>query len=376
MKVLSVFPQWAVVLLLCMAVTAEVVSAPNLAGQSKAKTPERKLHNSIPRKDRRKLNEDSVAMINFESNSEEERMQNYRRITYDLKVYEDEYTNCITEIPSALYSDDSVDACTGRDMVKVGLDIKYVTMRTMSKMDSKIKQLFVERCFQPHIHDEIILAGCDVMERDALTLMWTGLNFYQLIEANKQKYLYEYSRVPYNLYEEILAELTNFGGEFFELINEIDNHKEVTILRLKTLIADRWKLVREDRESAGIVTPKIVHRFEIEEFEHPHYPPFQVKNQHESQFNTEGGFGVNRRLDNRLTAEQQENRHSSRRIFNGSSGYSGLHAKISENRPFAQSRFPKNHALRLSLVGRLSPSDREQSRVPFKNIHTKHYSSG
>lgn len=364
-------------LLLCMAVRAEIVSDLNNAGQAETKIPDRKLHSAVHRRNRRKLSEDAVAQIAFESNSEEERMRNYRRITYDLKVYEDEYTNCITEIPSALFSDDAVDACTGRDMVKVGLDIKYVTMRTMSKMDSKIKALFVERCFQPHIHDEIILAGCDIMERDVLSLMWTGLRFYQLVEANKQKYLYEYSRVPYALYEELLGQLTDFGAEFFELINEIDNHKEVTILRLKTLIADRWKLVRDDRESAGIVAPKVTHRFEVEEYGHSPRPAFQIKNQHDSQFDTEGGFGVEeRRLKNRLTAEQQESRQSNRRIFNGNSGYSGLHGKISDNRPFAQFRFPKNHALRLSLVSRLSSAEREQSRVPFKNIHTKRYSRG
>jgi len=37
--------------------------------------------------------------------------------------------------------------------------------------------------------------------------------------------------------------LRNFSVEFFELLNEIDNHKEITLFRIKTLIDDRTKLI-------------------------------------------------------------------------------------------------------------------------------------
>lgn len=40
-----------------------------------------------------------------------------------------------------------------------------------------------------------------------------------------------------------MAELKNFRNEFFDLINEVDDHKEVTLLRIKTLIDDRTSLI-------------------------------------------------------------------------------------------------------------------------------------
>jgi len=42
-----------------------------------------------------------------------------------------------------------------------------------------------------------------------------------------------------------MVELENFRNEFFDLINEVDDHKEVTLLRIKTLIDDRTALITE-----------------------------------------------------------------------------------------------------------------------------------
>lgn len=323
----------------------------------------------------RELNADAVAGIEFTALDEKERLQNYRRVNYDLKVYEDEYTNCISEIESLSFSQEAVDACTGKDMVKVALDIKYVTMRTMSKMDTQIRELFVDHCFKPHLDDEITLVGCDLMERDARNLMWAGLNFFLIIEANKQKYMFDYARLSFALFSHLLEQLTAIGHEFFELMNEIDNHKEVTILRLKTLIDDKFRLHTEDSEAEGVDdTYKVTHVIEVEE-PRTDLPAFHIQNQHISQFNTEGGFEDRRKRE--LAAKpviDQDTRPSANRIFNANGKYAGLHGRGGDGRGFAQAGFPKNPALRMSLVGRLSASDRAQARVPFKNIHTRHYS--
>ena len=46
-----------------------------------------------------------------------------------------------------------------------------------------------------------------------------------------------------------MGKLTDFSKEFFELIDEIDAHKEVTIMKLKTLIDDRNKLILENAKN-------------------------------------------------------------------------------------------------------------------------------
>lgn len=49
--------------------------------------------------------------------------------------------------------------------------------------------------------------------------------------------------MPKPLFKHIRENLIAFATEFFELVDEVHNHKEVTILRLKTLIDDRTKLI-------------------------------------------------------------------------------------------------------------------------------------
>ena len=145
--------------------------------------------------------EEAGETIEFNTDSDEERMKNFRKVADDLKVYEDEYSNCIIEIASADFSQETVDACVGKDFLKVILDIKYMLMRSMTKMDFKIRELFTQKCYSVALEDELLSVGCDLMEKDALNLMWTGLYFHQILDVNKQKYLFEYSKVPFNLFE-------------------------------------------------------------------------------------------------------------------------------------------------------------------------------
>lgn len=61
--------------------------------------------------------------------------------------------------------------------------------------------------------------------------------------ANKLKYTEEYGSLASEHFDALIEMLQNFSDEFFELINEVDSHKEVTLLRLKTLIEDRTNLL-------------------------------------------------------------------------------------------------------------------------------------
>lgn len=48
------------------------------------------------------------------------------------------------------------------------------------------------------------------------------------------------------VFKDIAEQLENFAVEFFELLDEIDAHKEVTLLRLHTLYNDRVKVIEEE----------------------------------------------------------------------------------------------------------------------------------
>ena len=125
--------------------------------------------------------------------------------------------------------------------------------------------------------DETFAKSCDLVEKDMLDILWSCMDFLELIEVNRDKYLNEYSEMPLENFHHIISNLETFKEEFFELLDEIDAHKEVTLLRIKNHIDDRTKLIiqkhRDDPDNAP--QPKIVkHYIQIEE--QVHDPNFEI----------------------------------------------------------------------------------------------------
>ncbi len=54
-----------------------------------------------------------------------------------------------------------------------------------------------------------------------------------------------------------------FSTEYFELLDEIDNHKEITLLRLKAIVDDRTKLVLEQMKEEGHLDEANINEHEI-----------------------------------------------------------------------------------------------------------------
>lgn len=119
----------------------------------------------------------------------------------------------------------------------------------MARADTKVRKFFINDCYTPAGTVEEFSVGCDLMERDTLDMLWNGLDFVELLDINKDKYLIEYAKIPEDNFKILIDELKDFGKEFFELLDEIDSHKEVTILRLKTFIDDRTKIILEDAQN-------------------------------------------------------------------------------------------------------------------------------
>jgi hypothetical protein len=343
--------------------------------------------------------------VNFETNSETEHMKNFKKISNDLKVYEDEYSNCLREIPDEEFTQDKIDECVGKNFIKVVLDIKYETLKIMARADTKARHFFIKGCYENAGTIEEFSVGCDFMERDTLDMLWNGLDFLELLEINKDKYLIEYGKIPHEDFKNTIGLLTDFSKEFFELLDEIDSHKEVTILRLKTIIDDRTKLILEDAKfHPDKIQPAAVHHtIEINEQLSPaeELPELQIDNQSDSQFESEDqrrslkqiktrSFNGSQRTETFSPARaaqgyrtgssfdqgrlpQRKNVQDQHRFFNAGGRYAGLHARQNPSKLSAVSSTVKNPAYRASLVNRLSPSLRAQGSVPFKNIHTAHF---
>lgn len=300
--------------------------------------------------------EESIG-VEFENNDEMERTRNYKKVSEDLAVFEEEYSKCIKDIPDEEYTQEKVDECVGRNFIKVVLDIKYVTLKVMARLDTKVRKTFIKECYELAGTVEEFSEGCDVMERDVIDMLWNGLEFVELVEINKEKYLFEYGKIPNDTFRNLFGELEELSKEFFDLLNETDSHKEVIILRLKTLIDDRTKVIQEKEETGedGLGHDGVHHTVEITE-------TIQTDGEHEDR----------RKLNQQPVL--------SRAAPTNTRGAPSLTPPPVVNqvdqprRTRVEDKVKRNNLFRKQMVNKLSDAMVRQARAPFKNIHTAHYS--
>lgn len=77
----------------------------------------------------------------------------------------------------------------GKDFIKVLNDIRYESMKLLSRGDAKIRDLMIDLCYVPAGEDEIKSNACDLLEKDLLDLLWSSLKLVEMVIANKEKYL-------------------------------------------------------------------------------------------------------------------------------------------------------------------------------------------
>ena len=325
--------------------------------------------------------EDSLpGAVVFDSDSEEAQMENFKRISEDLKVYEEEYKKCIDDIPDDNYTDEQIDECVGKNFIKVVLDIKYETLKVMSRADTKIRQFFITACYTPAGTIEEFSVGCDYMERDTLDFMWNGLDFIELLEINKKKYTDEYGKIPREDFLQTMELLTGFAKVFFELLDEIDSHKEITIIKLKTHIDDRSKIIIEEAKlHPELPQPSTVsHSITIEE---------KLK----SNESVETSQEINNRRARQVKQQPEKPAVSTRKVRQTNSiseARNNINKRVADYQYKVGGQNP--YASRLASLAKgvglgrkaafpqrlrpINPYMRAQGKVAFKNIHTREFS--
>ena len=124
--------------------------------------------------------------------------------------------------------------------------MKYETMKIMSRGDQAIRFIMIDHCYIEAGEDEVQSHACDLVERDLLECVWKGLPFHKILAMNTKKYRMVDGEIDSDRFINLIEIFMNFGLEFFELMNEIDSHKEITILRLKKLIDERTKVIIQE----------------------------------------------------------------------------------------------------------------------------------
>jgi hypothetical protein len=212
-------------------------------------------------------NAEDNGLIELEASDASEHIKNFKRISEDLMEIQEAYEQCVDDIHDNDFSEMSVDECLGKDFIFVLNDIAYERKKIISRADAKIRKHMIELCYEIAGRDEIMSNGCDLMERDLLDLLWSELNFSGLVEYNKHKYLFEFGEVPVKTFDELIEIFSKLEAELDELITEIYDHNDVTIIKLKKHVDERTrKVIAMAQESYENPQPKLFkHVIEIQE---------------------------------------------------------------------------------------------------------------
>lgn len=206
-------------------------------------------------------------MVELETNDSIEHIKNFKKVSEDLMEIQEAYEECVNNIPDNDFSELSVNECVGKDFIFVLNDISYERKKIISRADSKIRKHFIEDCYKVAGLDEVMSNGCDLLEKDILDLLWAELAFSHLVEFNRHKYLYEFGKLPLELFNSMVEKFKDIEAELNQLITEIYDHNDVTIIKLKKHIDARTrKVIERARESYENPQPKLYkHVIEIQE---------------------------------------------------------------------------------------------------------------
>lgn len=317
--------------------------------------------------------------LSLDTASEKEYLANFKRISDDIQVFEDEYIACIDAIHDEDYSEGAIESCLGKDFIKLQLDIKYESMKIISRAEDKLRDMFIELCYIPAGEDEIQALACDYLQKDMLDAIWNCMEFIELADTNKSKYTEEYANMTMDKFKDILVKLEPLHKEFFELIEEVDAHKQVTLLRIKTHIDDRTKVIvrQTERNQRELVQPTVVtHTIKIQEKVKD--PNFRLINSLPqmgllSDGSVDPAYAMYAKNPIFGGLDSRGEKNNNLRMLNLSNGYEGLHSVNREgNKQVRTTNLSLNQNYR-NTVARLLNS--QQEPLNFKNIHTK-YQSG
>lgn len=196
----------------------------------------------------------SVKTDDYVVGDKEAHAKRFRKISDDLKRIEDGYIECLNYLTDKNFSEDTIDACVGKDLIKINNDIAYFKNKLYAKIDGHIRADFIELCYDI-AEDEIMLQSCDLFEKDMLDVLWAELNIFKVADINRQRYLINVGTLPEEMFENLLARFKPLYEEFGDLLQEIRDHQLSIIESVKTNIDDRSKIILIKANESGGYTP-------------------------------------------------------------------------------------------------------------------------
>lgn len=182
--------------------------------------------------------------------------QSYMGIASELRVYQEAYIECLDKLSDLDFSQPNIDKCVGKGLRFVLDDADYFKLRILARVDSIVQSEMIESCFKVAGVDLVFSSACDLLQKDALNLLWSELNYHALIDYHRNKYTFRDAMLPQETLDNIVAQLEPLYKKQVDLLVETHNHKTLTLQRIKDYIADRFEYIRDEEAEDGPIQRK------------------------------------------------------------------------------------------------------------------------
>jgi hypothetical protein len=104
-----------------------------------------------------------------------------------------------------------------------------------------MRSIIIDTCYIHAGEDPILSDACDLFEKDSNTLLWNSLDYTDMMNFNKHKYTFIYEKMPEHLFDEMMEHFKPIKEALDELLDEVEEHRMLTISRIKDHVEKRTK---------------------------------------------------------------------------------------------------------------------------------------
>jgi len=121
-----------------------------------------------------------------------------------------------------------------------------------------MRKVMITHCYEEAGENVILSDACDLFEKDLTKLLWNELNAYELMVFNKEKYTFTYEKMKEDTFHVLVENLRVIYDELSDLIDEVDAHRDVMVVRIKGHVDDRTNhIVGEAKAFASNPEPRM-----------------------------------------------------------------------------------------------------------------------
>ena len=179
----------------------------------------------------------------------------YVSIGKEMQTLEQSYLGCLGRFSDLDFSRANVEKCIGHRMAFVRNDLDYLDRQILARFDSMVQALVRDDCFSVDQNDLVLAAGCNWVLKDALQLLWSGMNYHLTLQYHRPKYTGQVAQLSEDLFRALMASLKDLYAQQVQLRTELSNHQRILQVKVEDYVRRRVDDIDADIAANGPLKP-------------------------------------------------------------------------------------------------------------------------